>query len=961
MTQEKEGTKLVYHFDESIIGTFTVDERRSLLGGKGANLAEMTRLGFPVPQGFIITTEACKQYYKEGEKQPEGLINEVKTHLEQLEKETGKKFGDTQNPLLVSLRSGAKFSMPGMMDTILNLGLNDDSVEGIAKLTNNQRFAYDCFRRFIQMFGNITLDISLEQFEDALKMKKERANAELDTDLTAEDLIDLVKTYKSIYRANTGEDFPMDPFKQLKMAITAVFKSWNNRRAINYRIHEKIPHDLFTGVNVQTMAFGNMGDDSGTGVAFTRNPATGEDEPFGEYLINAQGEDVVAGIRTPKSILTLQDDMPEIYRQFIDIMKKLENHFTDMQDVEFTIEKSKLFMLQTRTGKRTGRAAAKIAFDLYNEGLIDKATAVLRVAPRDVENSLFPSVTWLDQKNNIYSDIPDVDNQLKSKTLQELFKEAPSAHATKLGSGLPAGPGAACGHVVFDSDLAEKIFNGKIEPQFPVSLKDEAGKPILILVKSETSPEDFHGMIASSGILTMTGGMTSHAALVARQIGKRCIVGSSSSGLRLSKTKTTEEEEDASYILISKDGTKIKEGDIITLDVFEKGMVYLGELPIVTPTELSSEMETILDWADEIAKIKVRTNADKRADTQVAMDFKATGTGLARTEHQFFDVLTTVQSMILADSVEDREPFIEKMREAQKKDFIDLFQTVKGKSVTIRLIDPPLHEFLPKEIELREKIWKESLNSASKEYKILQRVLFYQEANPMLGLRGVRLGLSIPEISEMQAHAILEAALEVQEQGIEVNPEIMIPLVGFKKEFKRARKIVDETAEKLFKEKGKRIDYSVGTMIEIPRAALTADEIAGGKLGAEFFSFGTNDLHQMTLGFSRDDVAKFLPFYLEEDIIQADPFQTIDTTGTGILMDMCVEKGRKAAADVGRYLKVGICGEQGGDPDSIDFCYRIGLDYVSCSPFRVPVARLACAHATLNNPEPDPKYGKKLE
>ncbi|MHA1990926.1 MAG: putative PEP-binding protein [Candidatus Hodarchaeales archaeon] len=938
--------KFVYSFDEKL--DEERDVKKSLLGGKGANLAEMTELGFPVPHGFTVTTRSCG-IYLENNTMPTSLINEVDDHLKKLEKNTGKRFGDINNPLLVSVRSGAKFSMPGMMDTILNLGLNEETVKGLVKLTANERFAYDSYRRFIQMFGNIAMDIPLTKFERELEALKEKVEVKEDVNLTSGQLNDLIATYKQVFKTETGEEFPTDPRKQLDLAIEAVFKSWNNKRAIDYRNHENIPHDIFTAVNIQQMAFGNMGDDSGTGVAFTRNPATGADEIFGEYLINAQGEDVVAGIRTPKNIATLKEDMPQIYEEFVGICKKLENHYKEMQDVEFTIEKGILYMLQTRNGKRTGVAAAKIAHDLQNEGKIDKATAVLRVQPRDVENALFPSITWLNQKTKQYADIKDIDNQLQSKTMQELLNNAPTAIATKLGEGLPAGPGAATGHVIFDSDLAEAIANDKTKPPFDVKLTDSKGKPKLMLVKPETSPEDFHGMVASQGILTMTGGMTSHAALVARQIGKRCIVGAASSGLKLKDG-----------VLVGKDGTSVKEGELLSVDIVsgESGSVYLDELPIYTPTKLPKEMETILNWSDSIAKIKVRANADKRADTQMAMAFKATGTGLARTEHQFFDVLETVQSMILAENTEARKPFIERMKEAQKKDFIDLFQTVKGKPVTIRLIDPPLHEFLPDELELREKIWEKK--ATDQEKSILNKVLEYKEANPMLGLRGVRLGLMIPELIEMQTNAILEAAIDVKNQGQDVQPEIMIPLVGFKNEFQRARSKVDETAKKLFTKLGQKVDYKVGTMIEIPRAALTADEIAGGEKGAEFFSFGTNDLHQMTLGFSRDDVAKFLPFYLEEEIIPVDPFQTIDFDGTGKLMEMCVEKGRKAAEKEGRYLKVGVCGEQGGDPDSIDFCYRIGLDYVSCSPFRVPVARLSSAHATLNNSEPDEKYGKRI-
>lgn len=934
--------KRVYDFSEAD-GTM-----KKLLGGKGTNLAEMTKLGFPVPPGFTISTEACGLFLKGDRKIPDDLWKEVKEHVESLEKSVGKKFGDKGNPLLVSVRSGAAVSMPGMMDTILNLGLNGDAATGLAELSGNPRFAWDSYRRFIQMFGNITKGIKLSFFEEKLEQKKEEVGAKEDVDLKAEDLKALIPVYLAIYKEKTGEDFPVEPLDQLRGAIEAVFNSWDNERAVAYREHEDIPHDIYTAVNVQAMVFGNMGDDSGTGVAFTRNPASGEKQPFGEYLINAQGEDVVAGIRTPEPIARLHEQMPKIYDELVEISNKLEEHFKEMQDLEFTVEKGRLYMLQTRTGKRTGIAASKIAYDLVQEGLIDKKTAVKRITARDVENCLFPTCVWINQKNGIHYDITNIDEELKNHTLEEVLKKYSSQtkHADKLGEGLPAGPGAAVGHVVFDSDKAKAIVAGKEKPSFEITMKTKDGKTKLILVKEETSPEDFHGMVASEGILTMTGGMTSHAALVARQIGKRCIVGSKSSGLSLKENS-----------LVSKDGKTIKEGDIITLDVFEKGLVYSGYIPIFKPTKLPEEMEHILDWADELAKIKVRTNADKKNDTQAAIDFKATGTGLARTEHQFFDVLETVRKMILSASVEERQKYIDEMEKYQEKDFIDLFQAADGRPVTIRLIDPPLHEFLPHEIELREKIWKENLGKDSKEYELLEQVLNYKEANPMLGLRGCRLGIMFPELMEMQAKAILGAAEIVRKEGKKVQPEIMIPLVGFKNEFLTARKAIIETAEKMGIA---RDTYKVGTMIEIPRAALVADEIAGGEDGAEFFSFGTNDLHQMTLGFSRDDVAKFLPMYLEKGIIPADPFQTIDQEGTGILMKMCVEKGRKAAAEAGRYLKVGICGEQGGEPKSINFCYNLGLDYVSCSPFRVPVARLSAAHASLNNPEPDAKYGKKL-
>lgn len=937
--------KFVYNFNDEEFDTFDQEKRKALFGGKGSSLCEMTRMGFPVPPGFTITTEVCGMYYTEGKKLNDSIQSEIFKNLDILENQIGKKLGDPKNPLLVSVRSGAKISMPGMMDTVLNLGLNEQVLEKIIELTKNQRFGYDSYRRFIQMFGNIVSGIDLKKFEHELNQLKESVGAKFDNELKAEDFKGLIPKYKEVYKKNAGRDFPTDPKEQLLMAIEAVFGSWNNKRAIDYRKHENIPDDIGTAVNVQAMVFGNMGEDSGTGVAFTRNPATGSNEPFGEYLMNAQGEDVVAGIRTPLPISTLKEQNSKLYDQLHIIFEKLEEKFKEMQDCEFTIEKGKLYMLQTRNGKRTGIATGKIAFDMVQEKLIDKKTAVKRLTPRDIENALFPSITWTNAKKYMYAAIDET--KIDQVAIDDLMKDAKTQVAKKLGEGLPAGPGAAAGHAIFDSDLAEEIISGKTKAPFEVTMKRKDGKPKLILIKPETSPEDFHGMVASQGVLTMTGGMTSHAALVARQIGKRCIVGAAASGLTI--------KDDS---LHTKSGEQINQGDILTIDIVsgDRGTVYAGSLPIITPTKLPDEIESILDWADQIAKIKVEANSDKRNDATIAVEFKATGTGLARTEHQFFDALPTVQGFILSDTQKERQKHITKMLELQKKDFIDLFQVIKGKPVTIRLIDPPLHEFLPKESELREKILTEKLPKDSTEGKLLDRVMAYKEANPMLGLRGVRLCLMFPELIAMQTQAILEAALEVPDS----HPEIMIPLVGFKNEFQRSRKIVDETAKEIFEKAGKSIHYAVGTMIEIPRAALTADEIAGGDLGAEFFSFGTNDLHQMTLGFSRDDVGKFLPFYLENKIIPSDPFVTIDQSGVGQLMQIAVEKGRKAAKKAGRYLKIGICGEQGGDPTSIDFCYRIGLDYVSCSPFRVPIARLAAAHATMNNPAPDKKFGKKL-
>ncbi|MHA2250709.1 MAG: pyruvate, phosphate dikinase [Candidatus Kariarchaeaceae archaeon] len=940
-------TKRVFLFSEG-------DPTPDVLGGKGANLAIMTQtLGLPIPQGFTITAQSCIDFLENKATYPDQLWEEVLSSLTSIEESTGKKFGDKTNPLLVSVRSGARISMPGMMDTVLNVGLNREITDSLAERTGNGRFLKDSFRRLIQMFANVVCHLSTEPFEKLLEEQKEKAGAQFDHELDQEQLDELITEYLKHFEKQYGSKFPDDPKDQLDMTIKAVFKSWNNRRAVNYRNHEGIPHDMGTAINVQIMVFGNFDENSGTGVLFSRNPASGEKEIYGEFLMNAQGEDVVAGTRTPEPIKALKDDQPENYEQLASFTNNLENHYRDMQDIEFTIEAGKLYVLQTRTGKRTGVAAAKIAHDMVQEGLISKEEAILRVSPRDVGASLFPSIMWKDQNKLEYYDIEDLEEKLHIQSTQEIVRDAPVKIAKIIGEGLPAGPGAACGHVVFDSDLAEAIVKGNVEVPFNVKYWRNIGEtkvPQLILVKKETSPEDFHGMVASVGIVTMTGGLTSHAALVGRQIGKRVIVGAATSNIDL-----------RGNTLKTGDGTIIKTGDIISIEIFDKGMIYYGELPVFTPTKLPDELETMLDWADDLAKLKVRANADKQNDTRVALDFKATGTGLARTEHQFFDVLELVQEMILAETKEDRIKALDKMAVHQKDDFVKLFATSQDRSVTIRLLDPPLHEFLPKELEIREQIWTQILNPVSTELntKILKKIIFFSEANPMLGLRGCRLGLLYPEITIMQTRAIIEAALEVKRRGTPPHPEIMVPLISSANEFLETRKIIDETAEKVFEEHDDQIDYQVGTMIEIPRAALTADEVAAGKLGADFFSFGTNDLHQMTLGFSRDDVGKFLPYYLENDILDVDPFQTIDTTGTGKLMEMSVELGRKASEEAGKYLKVGICGEQGGDPPSIDYCYRIGLDYVSCSPYRVPIARLAAAHATLNNPEPDAKYGKK--
>ncbi len=903
----KEDKPLVMFFGE---GT---KDMKDLLGGKGANLSEMTRIGIPVPPGFTITTEVCRYYYAHGEKYPENLKELVDKNLKRLEEVAGRKFGDPEKPLLVSVRSGAKISMPGMMDTILNLGLNDQSVEGLAKETNDPRFAWDSYRRFIQMFGNVVMGVKMEKFHEKLEAKKEKYGVKYDYELSPEALKELVEEYKQVYKEETGEDFPQDPYKQLWMAIEAVIKSWNNKRAIDYRNHMGIPHDLGTAVNIQMMVFGNMGDDSGTGVCFTRNPSNGNKELYGEFLPNAQGEDVVAGIRTPYPIEKLKEMFPDVYEQLKDTAEKLERHFKDMQDIEFTIMKGKLYLLQTRNGKRTGLAAVKIAHDMVQEGLIDKEEAILRIKPQDVEFCMFPRINWENPKKHTVK----IDGKI--------------VEAPLIGKGLPAGPGAATGAIVFDSDKAEEM-------------KKENPDVSLILVRNETSPEDFHGMVASDAIVTIRGGITSHAAIVSRQLGKTCVVGCEASGMRIRKT-------DDGYVLVGQDGTTLKEGDIITVDGFE-GRIYKGRLPVSSVAEMPPELETVLDWADSFAKLKVRTNADKPDDTATAFKFKAVGTGLARTEHQFFEKerLPIVQDMILAETEEEREKYLAKLLEFQRTDFEGLFKVAEGKPITIRLIDPPLHEFLPKKEELEKQIKELEETGGDPEKlaklkKMLLRVMDLHEANPMLGLRGCRLGITMPGIIRMQVRAIIEAALNVKSKGIEVHPEIMVPLVGFPGEFKLVRKIIDETAEQVMKERKHTIDYKVGTMIEVPRAALAPEEIVEGEKGAEFLSFGTNDLHQMTLGISRDDAGKFLPYYIEHGIIEVDPFISIDQGGVGRLMKLCVENARKVRPDV----KIGICGEHGGDPVSIEFCHNIGLDYVSCSPFRVPVARLAAAHAALKN------------
>jgi len=860
-------------------------DMRELLGGKGANLAEMTNLGLPVPPGFTVTTEACTRYYDEGEKIADEIVEEIFEKLAELEKITGKKFGDPSNPLLVSVRSGARVSMPGMMDTILNLGINDEVVEGLAKLTNNERFAYDSYRRFIQMFSDVVMGIEKGKFEKILDEVKEKYGAKYDTDLNAEHLKEVVVKYKELYKAEKGEDFPQDPKVQLLEAVKAVFRSWNNPRAIVYRRLNEIPHDWGTAVNVQMMAYGNMGNDSGTGVAFTRNPATGEKELYGEFLMNAQGEDVVAGIRTPQPISALKETMPEVYQQLADIAKKLETYYKDMQDMEFTIERGKLYMLQTRNGKRTAQAALKIAVDMVEEGLITKEEAMLKVDPKQLDTLLHPT-----------------------------FEPSILKAAKPIAKGLPASPGAATGKIYFTAEEAKAAV--------------ERGEKKVILVRTETSPEDIEGMVAAQGILTSRGGMTSHAAVVARGMGKCCVAGCGDISIN-------EEEK----YFTTPDGKVYREGDWISLDG-STGYVYEGELPTKEP-ELTGYFATFMQWADEIRRLKVRANADTPRDAAQARKFGAEGIGLCRTEHMFFeeDRIPAMREMIVARTEEQRRKALNKLLPMQRGDFEALFREMKGYPVTIRLLDPPLHEFLPKEDDAIRELAKE-MGLTFEELKSIVQSL--HELNPMLGHRGCRLAVTYPEIAEMQTRAIIEAAINVKNEGIDVVPEIMVPLVGELKELKYIKDIIVKTAEKVMEEKGVKIEYKVGTMIEVPRAALTADEIAKE---AEFFSFGTNDLTQMTFGFSRDDIGKFLNDYFEKKIFETDPFARLDEKGVGKLIKMAAELGRSTRPDI----KLGICGEHGGDPSSIEFCHNAGLDYVSCSPFRVPIARLAAAQAQVKS------------
>ena len=871
-------TKYVYSFSEGS------KEMKSLLGGKGANLAEMTKIGLPVPQGFTITTDACNDYYDNEKTIRAEIVAEIEKHLAELEELQGKKLGCTKNPLLVSVRSGAVFSMPGMMDTILNLGLNDNSVLGLADATQNERFAYDSYRRFIQMFSDVAMEVPKYKFENVLDRVKEEKGYKFDTDLTTEDLKGIVEEFKAIYKKEVKTDFPQDPKEQLMLAIEAVFRSWNNPRAIVYRKLNDISHKLGTAVNIQSMVFGNMGETSGTGVAFTRNPATGENKLFGEYLINAQGEDVVAGIRTPQDISTLQNVMPEIYDQFVKVTQILENHYKDMQDIEFTIENEKLFILQTRNGKRTAKAAINVAVDLVEAGIIDKKEAIMRVEPNQLDQLLHPT--------------------FEDKALKE---------ATVIAKGLPASPGAACGKVYFNAD--------------DVVAAVEGGEKVL-LVRQETSPEDIEGMVKAEGILTARGGMTSHAAVVARGMGKCCVAG-------CGEIKVDEAAKE-----IRAGELTIKEGDFLSIDG-STGKVYLGEVK-QSPVEVTGNFEKLMNWVDETKQMMVRTNADNPRDAKAAVEFGAEGIGLCRTEHMFFeeDRIPAVREMILSKDVEQREKALAKILPMQRQDFLEIFEVMEGKPVNIRLLDPPLHEFLPQDDETIAEL---AASMGIDEAEIRKRIVDLEEFNPMLGHRGCRLAVTYPEICVMQARAIIEGAIEAINKGVEVHPEIMVPLVGEVNELKLIRGMIEETAEKVMEEKGVKVDYTVGTMIEIPRACLTADEIAEV---ADFFSFGTNDLTQMGFGYSRDDAGKFLGEYVEKEILEKDPFQVLDQKGIGKLVQMGAKLGRSVKPE----LKLGICGEHGGEPSSVEFCYNTGLNYVSCSPYRVPIARLAAAQASIKNP-----------
>lgn len=876
--------KYVYLFHEGN------SDMRDLLGGKGANLAEMTRIGLPVPYGFTISTQACNAYYEEGKTISGPIEEQVLEALQKLEQKMNKKLGDPQNPLLVSVRSGAVFSMPGMMDTILNLGMNDDTVEGVARLTNNARFAYDSYRRFIQMFSDVVLNVDTFYFEQLLEETRERKGYASDPELTAEDWLEVITGYKEIVRKHTKKEFPQNPKEQLFLAIKAVFDSWNNQRAIVYRRLNKIPEHLGTAVNIQSMVFGNMGNDSGTGVAFTRNPSTGESVLYGEYLINAQGEDVVAGIRTPQPIAALKDEMPLVYKEFSETCHRLEQHYKDMQDIEFTVERGKLYILQTRTGKRTAQAAIQIAVNMVEEGIIDRKTALMRVDP-------------------------DQLNQLLHRRIDDTFERK------LLAKGLPASPGAATGQVVFDADEAEQL--GK------------NGKKV-ILVRPETTPDDIHGIVAAQAVVTSRGGMTSHAAVVARGMGKACICGCEALKIDLRAKQVTVGDKTIHY------------GDTITIDG-STGEIMAGEIPMIEP-KLSDEFQLLLAWADQERKIGVRANADNPEDAKKAFEFGAEGIGLCRTEHMFMDIkrIPIVQKMILAENFEERMEALGQLLPMQQHDFEGIFEEMKGNPVTIRLLDPPLHEFLPDKEELLVEVTKLQLTApASPELEekelLLKKVRQLDEFNPMLGHRGCRLGMIHPEIYEMQAKAIFYAVANLVDRGLEVKPEIMIPLVGHVNELRKMRQLVIDCAVLVKEETGKDFHYTIGTMIEIPRAALTADQIAEE---ADFFSFGTNDLTQTTFGYSRDDAeGKFLQSYIEQKVLPENPFAVLDQEGVGKLVEMGVKLGRQTKPE----LKTGICGEHGGEKSSIEFCYKTGLNYVSCSPYRVPLARLAAAQATIRN------------
>lgn len=872
-------TKYVYLFSEGNANM------RNLLGGKGANLAEMTNIGLPVPQGFTVSTEACSKYYEDGQILSDDVVKQIMDGLSKVEKITGKKFGDKNNPLLVSVRSGARASMPGMMDTILNLGLNSEVVEGLVKLTNNPRFAYDSYRRFIQMFSDVALGLEKSNFEKIIDKMKEEKGVKLDTELDAEDLKEMVKRFKALFKKEMKYDFPEDPKMQLLEAVKAVFRSWENPRAIYYRRVNDIPSSWGTAVNVQSMVFGNMGEQSGTGVAFTRDPATGEKKLYGEYLMNAQGEDVVAGIRTPQPISHLEEQNKALYDQFVAIANKLEKHYRDMQDMEFTIENGKLYMLQTRNGKRTAKAALKIAVDLVKEGMLSEKEALLKLEPKQLDALLHPQF--------------DQDALKKAKPI---------------GKALPASPGAASGIIAFTAERAIELHN--------------EGKKV-VLVRLETSPEDIEGMAASEGILTARGGRTSHAAVVARGMGTACVAGCQ---------ELLVDEEGKKFTL---GGKTYKEGDPISIDG-STGFIY-GESVKTVPASISGDFGTIMAWADKYRALQVRTNADTPQDAKTAFNFGAEGIGLCRTEHMFFDAdrIPAVREMIVSKTVEERKRALKKLLPMQKKDFIGLYKAMQGKPVTIRFLDPPLHEFLPHEDEEIKALAKE-MGLSFGELKATVEGL--REVNPMMGHRGLRLAITYPEIAEMQTKAVIEAAIKVKEEkGYDIVPEIMIPLTCDSKEFNFVRDIVARVADEIIAQKGVKLTYKIGTMIEIPRAALTADEVAKT---AEFFSFGTNDLTQMTYGFSRDDAGKFLDIYYERKIFENDPFAKLDQNGVGKLVKMAADLGKQTRKDI----KLGICGEHGGDPSSVEFCHDIGLTYVSCSPYRVPIARLAAAQANIKNP-----------